>query len=151
MKEALVILTGIHYSNAVADTAIDWAAKHGVPLRVVFIEAGREKHEGYGFPSDYSRAEHITNTDDAEKDDQAVVRDYEKLLQDMAREKQVSATTSMLTAPSMNEILSLTKEASLVFVDANYDPNDPLSPHGFTIDKLKKGSSAPVMVVQEDD
>jgi len=78
MKEALVILTGIHYSHAVADKAIDWAAKHNVPLRVVFLEAKREKREGYGFPSDYAQAEHITSEDDARKDDQSAIQDYEK-------------------------------------------------------------------------
>ena len=75
MKKGLVISTGINFSHHMAQQAIAWAAGQRVPLHTLFLIAGREKEEGYGFPSDLDAAEKATTRVDAEKDDRRLIED----------------------------------------------------------------------------
>jgi len=132
-----------------AERAINWAAHNKAPLQALFLMAAREEEEGYPFPSDLDAAENRTDREDAEKDDLNLIRDYEKILNDLGKEKNVWVSTEVRKGPTLKEIVSLTKEAAIVFVDGTYDPDDILSPKGFTLEAVQKKSYAPVEVVSE--
>ena len=149
MKKAIVLFTGINFSHYMADYSVKWAAKNEVPLLALFLRASREKEEGYFFPSDLDAAENITDRRDAERDDLLLINDYQKLMKDLGIEMNVPVSISVLSDPSDKDLLSLTKEASIVFVDATYDSTDILSPKGFTLEEFQKKSNALVEVIRE--
>ena len=151
MNKAIVIFTGINFSHYMAGYAVDWAARNHVPLVALFLIANREKEEGYGFPSDLDAAEKLKDWKDAEKDDAALLQDYQKVFTDLGREKQLTVSTKVLTDPSNEEVIRSTKDAAIVFLDATYDPTDLLSPKKFSVEELKKSSYAPVEVVREPE
>jgi hypothetical protein len=149
MKHALVIYTGINYSHYIADHAIDWALRNKTSLHVLFLRASREEEEGYGFPSDLDAAERLTTSRDAEEDDRKLLQDYQKILNDLGKEKKVQISTEVLLDPPFEHILTKTREAAIVFADATFDPADPLSPKQFSIEELKEKAHAPVEVLRE--
>ncbi len=149
MKQALAIFTGIHFSHYLADHAIAWAAQTKVELHILFLRAGREKEEGYGFPSDLDAAEKLTTHKEAEKDDLKLIRDYEKLLKHLGKEKNVRVTEEIMTDPSPEQVFQKTKNAEIVFIEAGYNPEDVASPKDFSIEALQEESHAPVELVTE--
>ena len=149
MNQVLVIFTGINFSHAVADKAIAWAVSNKTSIQALFLKAKKEKEEGYGFPSDLDAAEKLTTHKEAEKDDLKLIRDYEKLLKHLGKEKSVRVNAEIMTDPPFERVLQRTKKAAIVFVDATYDPEDVLSPKNFTLEELIRRSAAPVEVVSE--
>jgi hypothetical protein len=147
MQKVMVIFTGINFSHHMAEHAINWAASNKAPLQALFLKAGKEEEEGYPYPSDLDAAEKLTDRKDAERDDLNIIRDYEKILHDLGKEKNVWVSTEIRSDPSLEEIVSLTKESAIVFVDASYDPSDVLSPREFTLEKLQQRSRAPVKII----
>ena len=149
MKQAFVIFTGINFSHELAAHAINWAADNRSPLHALFLKAATEKEEGYGFPSDLDAAEKLTTHRDAERDDLKLIRDYEKLLKHLGQEKNVRVTSEIMTDPPFEQILKKTSDASILFIEAGFDPDDIMSPTDFSIERLQQESHAPVEVINE--
>ena len=151
MNKVLVIFTGINFSNYMAEYAANWASRNNAVVSALFLKASGEKKEGYGFPSDLDSAEDLSNRKDAEKDDLKLINDYQKILSDLGDEMKVSVSSKIMTDPNLDDVISMTKGASIVLADATYDPNDSLSPKGFTLTGLKEKSRAPVEIIREPD
>ena len=149
MKKALVLFTGINFSHEMAERAFDWAVQNKASVQIIFLKASREKEEGYGFPSDLDAAEKLTTRREAEEDDLKLIKDYQKILDDLGREKKVPVSIEILTDPPLEKVYLYTRDTSIVYVDASYDPSDPLSPQDFSIEAMKENSLAPVEVVSD--
>ncbi len=132
-----------------ADYAIGWASRNKISVEALFLKSGKEKEEGYAFPSDLDAAEKLKTRKDAEKDDRQLIRDYQKLLTDLGKEKNVQVSTTVIVDPSVDDVVAKTKDATIVFVDASYDPEDPSSPVDFTIEDFQKKSKVRIEVVRE--
>ena len=148
MKKTLVIFSGLQVHYKLAEYAVEWCAKNGAALHGLFMEA-REKKAGYGFPSDLALAENLTNKKEAQQEDEEIIRDYEKVLLDLGKEKNVPVASSMLLNPSLDKLLAMTEGVVIVFVDASFDKKLVGSSKHFNLEKFKKLSHAPVQVVAD--
>ena len=150
MKKGYIIFNGIRFPYYLVDHAIAWAEKNKTGLVALFLKGG-EQEEGYPFPSDLDAAEKLKNKEDAEKDDEAIIRDDTKLLQHMAKSKGVEIQVEELKDPTINEVLKKIKDAAVVFVDANADPDDIAAPTKFTLKELVGKLGLPVEQVDEEE
>ena len=150
MKKGYIIFNGIRFPYYLVDHAIAWAEKNKAGLSAIFLKGGEEE-EGYPFPSDLDSAEKLKNKEDAEKDDEALIRGDMKLLRDMAKSKGVEIEVEEFNDPTMDEVLKKIKDAAVVFVDANADPDDIAAPTKFTLNDLTGKISAYVERVDDED
>jgi len=150
MKKGYIIFNGIRFPYYLVDHAIAWAEKNKAALYAVFLKGGEEE-EGYPFPSDLDAAEKLMNKEDAEKDDDALIKDDMKLLHDMAKSKGVELQAEELNDPTIDEVLKKVKDATVVFVDANADPDDIAAPTKFTLNELLGKLGVPVEQIHEEE
>lgn len=150
MKKGYIIFNGIRFPYYLVDHAIAWAEKNKAALYAIFLK-GVEEEEGYLFPSDLDAAEKLMNKEDAEKDDEALIKDDMKLLFDMAKSKGVEIQAEELNDPSLDQALKKVKDAAIVFIDANADPEDIAAPTKFTLNDLVGKLGVPVEQVDEEE
>jgi len=149
MKNGLIIFNGIQFHYYHINYAMDWAVKNKTGLHALFIHSDKEPPEGYIFPSDIDPAEHLYGKKDAKKENISVIHSQVKLLSDIAKEKNVPLTTGELTDPSMAEIVRMTKEAEILFLDSEYDKSFILANTHFQMKDLVKKSHCPVETVYD--
>ena len=135
MKKGYIIFNGIRFPYYLVDHAIAWAEKNKSGLFALFLR-GEEEEEGYPFPSDLDAAEKLMDKEDAERDDKELIKGDTKLLFDMAKSKGVEIQVEELNDPTIDEALKKIKDAAVVFVDANADPDDIAAPTKFTLKEL---------------
>jgi hypothetical protein len=150
MKKALVIFNGIRFPFYLADYAIAWAKKNSANLHALFIKAKHREKEGYVFPSDLDAAEHLTGTGDIEHGDVLIIRSQMKLLEDMAKTKDISFKSELLTDPYQEDILEMAKGSDILFIDADDDETGILSVTSFRMNDLVKKSSCPVESIKAE-
>lgn len=150
MKKGYIIFNGIRFPYYLVDHAIAWAEKNKAELYAVFLK-GEEKEEGYLFPSDLDAAAKLMDKEDAEEDDEALIKDDMKLLRDMAKSKGVDIQSEELNDPTIDEVLTKIKDAAVVFVDANADSDDIAAPTKFTLNELLGKLGVPFEQVDEEE
>ena len=150
MKKALVIFNGIEFPYYLVDHAIQWALKNEATLHGVFIHTDKEPPEGYVFPSDIDPAEKMYDKDDAEKANVNVIHSQVKLFIDMAKGKDVLATTEELTNPHLNDIIKITSSADILLIDEAFDKAYILGVTRFDLKEIKAKSNCRVEVINDD-
>jgi hypothetical protein len=148
MKTALVIFNGIRFPWYLVDHVTAWAQKNNGGLHVLFIKAKHREKEGYVFPSDMDAAEALTGTEDIEHDDVLIIRSQMKLLEDTAKAKNIPYQSALLTGPSLNDILEITKGTDVLFIDAEDNESGILSVTSFTMKELVKKSHCRVETIK---
>ena len=150
MKKTLAIFNGIRFSFSLANHSIDYATQKGASLHGLFIKAKKEEKEGYLFPSDIDPAQNLTDREDAESDDLRLIKDEQKLLKDLAKEKNIQLQMDVLTDPSLEELLRFTRDAEIVFINDPQEENQILAVTSFELEDLVNRSQSPVEVIHED-
>jgi hypothetical protein len=148
MKSALVIFNGIRFPFYLADHAIAWAKTNNANLHALFIKAKDEVKEGYVFPSDLDAAENLADDEDTEKANILVIRSQMKVLEDMAKTKDIPYNSELLTDPSLGYLLGMAKRSDILFMDADYHETGILFATSFNMKELVKKSPCPVEAVK---
>lgn len=148
MKSALVIFNGIRFPFYLADHAIAWAKTNSANLCALFIKAGKEVREGYVFPSDLDAAEALADTEEAGKGNTQVIISQMKVLEDMAKTKDIPYNSELLTDPSLGYLLGMAKRSDILFMDADYHETGILFATSFDMKDLVKKSPCPVEAVK---
>lgn len=151
MKSVLVIFNGIKFPYYLMDYAIAQAKYHHASVHALFLKAGKESSEGYGFPSDMAQAETLTNSEDALQDDEKIISKQMHLAEGMGEMENVTCTTEMMTDCSLKDMLELVKNHDLICLDVTFDDETPamLTSNRFTSRELISQTSSPVKMVEE--
>lgn len=150
MKTALVIFNGIKFPFYLAEQAIAWAKDNTADLQALFL-VGKEPGEGYVFPSDLDAAEKLADRNEAREKNIEIIRDQVKLLEDMARTKNVTCRSELLMNPSLKDVVNKAGHVERIFVDADYDNTGLLSVTHFSLDHLLGKASCPVETVAKNN
>lgn len=152
MKSVLVIFNGIKFPYYLMEYSIAQAKGHSASLHVLFVIAKEEKDKGYGFPSDLSQTETLTNSEDALQDDRKIIRHNIKLATSMAAEENIPCTTKILSGSSLAETLTVINKFDLVCLDSDYDDDTTsmLTNNRFTLNELMKQATSPVKLISDE-
>lgn len=151
MKSVLVIFNGIKFPYYLIEYGIAQAKYHHASVHALFLKAGKESSEGYGFPSDMAQAETLTSSEDALQDDKKIISKQMRLAKGMAEMENVSCTTELITDCSLKEMLEVVKNYDLICLDVAFDDQTPalLTSNRFTARELIGQTASPVKLVEE--
>jgi hypothetical protein len=147
MKTAFVIFNGVRFPFYLVDHVIAWAKTNNGSIHALFIKAKHREKEGYVFPSDLDAAEDLTGSEDIEHSDVLVIRSQMKVLEDMAKTKNIPFKSELLTDPILEDVLGMAKESDILFIDADYNETGILSVTSFNMKDLVKKSPCPVETI----
>jgi hypothetical protein len=125
MPQALVIFNGIRFSHSLLEKAFAWAKEHSGSIYVLFL-VSRETEDQYAFPSDLDAAQDVTDKRDAEQSDMRVIESEIQLMQGMAKSEGVNFNSEILVDTSLDDTVSKSDAASIIFVDAKEDDEGSL-------------------------
>ena len=147
MKIIFVILNGVHLPYHVIDYAIEKSRINNAELYALFLKGRHEHSEKYIFPSDLGNTEIRGSDDEAMKEDEEIISENMKVVQDMAEAKNIPFQSVLITNASIDEIKSITEEASLIIVDENFDKFSILANKKISLQILKKNIAKPIDAV----
>lgn len=144
----IILFNGIRFPFAVAERAIAWAKQNHSDLMGLFIRSADETKEGYIFPSDLDAAEDLTDEQDAENANIAVIQKNIDILKTMADSDDVPCTNQVLIDPDKAELKDLIKGKDKVFVDDHFDSPGILKYTDIELNELIKKSETEFEVVR---
>jgi hypothetical protein len=152
MNSALVIFNGIKFPYYLMEYSLARAKQQESSLHVLFLKAGKEITEGYGFPSDLKATEKKTAIEESEDDDLRIINHHMKLAIDMAASENVNCTTELITDCSLEKISTLIKNYDEIYVDSAYDDENTsmLGNNKFTLTNLIEQAPSKIKQVSED-
>ena len=145
-KVVLIYENTINY-NAL-DLAIAACKKSTADLEVIFIYTEDEK-PGYGFPSDISLAETVTDEKDVWLEDTALILQETRLIHEKANAENINASIvpcQKLSAATLQKILD---EAVEVYVDASMNIQVVREGEHFSLGNIHVTAACPVVLVKE--
>jgi len=144
----LVIFNGIRFPFYLVDHVIAWSKNNNANLHALFIKAKHEVNEGYIFPSDLDAAEELSDNSDAEQGDEHVIQSQIKILEDMAKTKDIPFKSEVLIEPSLEDILAKAKGQNILFIDHDFNEEGILSVTRWKLGNLIKKSPCPVEAIK---
>lgn len=133
MKEALIVFNGIKFPHDLVDRAFSWAGENSGNLLALFL-AGHETEESYAFPSDIDAAQKATDKNDADQSDMNIIDSHMKLMEDMAKAKNISCNTKILIEPALDDVLAQVGKKDIIFMETDNEENSIASIKNFDID-----------------
>ncbi len=152
MNSALVIFNGIKFPFYLMEYSLARAKQQESSLHALFLKAGKEISEGYGFPSDLKATEEKIDIEDGEKDDLRIINHHIKLAMDMASSENVICTTELITDCSLEKISVIIKNFNEIYVDTAYDDENTsmLGNTTFKLTDLIEQAPSKIKQVPED-
>jgi uncharacterized membrane protein (UPF0127 family) len=146
MASILVIFNGLTFSYKALDRAMAWAKEHKATLRVLFLKE-QPVEEDYVFPSDIDAAEALTDTADAQQDDEQLLRSKIKLVKDKALAAGIDHSIQVSGETSVDGLLAIAGKVDLIFVDADDNIREGAAGLPFDTDELSEKAACPVELV----
>ena len=149
MKKKVVLIyeTDINY-NAL-DLAIAACKKWETDLEVIFIYAEKDEKPGYGFPSDLSLAQTVTDEKDIWQDDTALILQEAKLIHEKAGFENIVVAIAAYKKLSVATLQKKVDEAVEVYVDASMNKNVIHEGEHFSINNIQVTTTCPVVLVMK--
>lgn len=147
MSTIAVIINGINLPYHVIDRAIEKAKKSSSEIFVLFLKGKHEPSKGYLYPSDLRSIEDSTSDEQAVAEDENLITDNMKLVQQMIRDEKIQYKCDIKTNASVEDVIAATKYADEVIIDEDFDEGFLLSDNKISLKKLKHTLNRPIEIV----
>lgn len=142
-----MIFNGIRFSFPLVDRAFDWAREDKGSLIAIFLKAGKEKKEGYVFPSDLDEAEDLSTTQEAGDDNAIVIDTNIRRLERRAGDERIHLTTVLLSDPTSEDLSRQCEDCEKIFMARDMEEHGILSVRHPDLRKLLKDIEPKIVMV----
>lgn len=146
MASTMVIFNALTFCYSALDQAIDWAKEHKATLRVLFLKE-QPVEEDYIFPSDIDAAQELTDTADAQQDDEQLLQSKMKLVRDKAQAAGIDHSIQVSGETSVDGLLAIAGKTDMIFVDAGSIVREGAAGLPFDTNELIEKAACPVELV----
>jgi len=151
MKTAGVVFNGIQFPFTLMDQAIHWAKENKAALHAVFLFSSNNSSNGFGSPEETLLTENPEARQETEKSTDSFLSHQRKLVADTCDVEKIVCITEIRKDPTIEEILAITTNWDILFLDAISDPAGALQAvSSFSMDDLMEMSACSVAWVNKD-
>lgn len=149
MKIIAIIINGTHLPYQVVHHAIAKAKTEKAEILAVFLKSEHEVSRGYIFPSDIKSADNPFIAGLPESQDENLITDNMQSAKAMVENEGILYRSVLKTNASVDDVVELTKTASLLVIDKNFDEKTLLADKKISLDGLIKSVKMPIDIIED--
>jgi hypothetical protein len=150
MKKKVVLIYETDINYDALDLAIAACKKRETDLKVLFIYSVKDEKQGYGFPSDISLVETVTNERDILLEDTEILLLQTKLTRERAAAENIPVTIVAYKKLSAATLQKIMDEAEEVYVDASMHIQLIREAKLFSLGDIQVNAICPVVLVKKN-